>query len=141
MANTKFDKLLGLLEPLETDSVGEWIIDKEHKGTEDDPIYFPYPMYTEMVNELIEAVYEFEHENPEYELTKYGELLKERGLEWGQQSMDNADVSNMDTQCIMALLMGMVRGERFCDGAIMGMIKSGAVKKWLLRLQELKEMQ
>lgn len=141
MTNIKFDKLIGLLEPLETDSVGEWIIDKEHKGTEDDPIYFPYPMYTEMVNELIEAVYEFEHENPEYELTKYGELLKERGLEWGQQSMENADVSNMDTQCIMALLMGMVRGERFCDGAIMGMIKSGAVKKWLLRLQELKEMQ
>lgn len=141
MANTKFDKLIGLLEPLENNSVGEWIIDKEYKGTEDDPIHFPYPMYTEMINELIEAVYEFEHENPEYELTKYGELLKERGLEWGQQSMENADVSNMDTQGIMELLMGMVRGERFCDGAIMGMIKSGAVKKWLLRLQELKEMQ
>lgn len=55
--------------------------------------------------------------------------------------MENADVSNMDAQGIMALLMGMVRGERFCDGAIMGMIKSGAAKKWLLRLQELKEMQ
>ena len=141
MANTKFDKLIGLLEPLESDSVGEWIIDKEHKGTEDDPEHFPYPMYTEVVNEQIEVVYEFEHENPEYELTKYGELLKERGLEWGQRSMENADVSNMDAQGIMALLMGMVRGERFCDGAIMGMIKSGAVKKWLLRLQELKEMQ
>ena len=71
MGNTKFDKILGLLEPLETDSVGEWIIDKEHKGTEDDPIHFPYPKYTEVVNELIDAVYEFEHENPEYELTKY----------------------------------------------------------------------
>lgn len=141
MANTKFDKLLGLLEPLETDSIGEWIIDKEHKRTEDDPIHFPYPKYTEVVNELIDAVYEFEHENPEYELRKYGELLKERGLEWGQQSMENADVSNMDAQGIMALFMGMVRGERFCDGAIIGMIKSGAVKKWLIRLQEFKEMQ
>ena len=97
--------------------------------------------YTEVVNELIDAVYKFEDENPEYELTKYGELLKERGLEWGQRSMENADVSNMDAQGIMALLMGMVRAERFCDGAIMGMIKSGAVKKWLMRLQELKEMQ
>lgn len=55
--------------------------------------------------------------------------------------MENADIFNMDAQDIMALLMGMVRGERFCDGAIMGMIKSGAAKKWLLRLQELKEMQ
>lgn len=141
MINIKFDKLIGLLEPLETDSVGEWIIDKEHKGTEDDPIQFPYPKYTEVVNELIDAVYKFEDENPEYELTKYGELLKGRGLEWGQRSMENADVSNMDAQGIMALLMGMVRAERFCDGAIMGMIKSGAVKKWLMRLQELKEMQ
>lgn len=141
MADTKFDKLIGLLEPLENDGVGEWIIDKEHKGTEDDPIHMPYPMYTEVVNELIEAVYKFEHENPEYELTKYGELLKERGLEWGQRSMENADVSNMDAQGIMALLMGMVRGERFCDGAIIGMIKSGAVKKWLMRLKELKEIQ
>ena len=137
MTNIKFDKLIGLLEPLETDSVGEWIIDKGHKGTEDDPIHFPYPIY----NELIDAVYKFEDENPEYELTKYGELLKGRGLEWGQRSMENADVSNMDAQGIMALLMGMVRAERFCDGAIMGMIKSGAVKKWLMRLQELKEMQ
>lgn len=111
------------------------------KGTEDDPIHFPYPKYTEVVNELIDAVYKFEDENPEYELTKYGELLKGRGLEWGQRSMENADVSNMDAQGIMALLMGMVRAERFCDGAIMGMIKSGAVKKWLMRLQELKEMQ
>ena len=113
MTNIKFDKLIGLLEPLETDSVGEWIIDKEHKGTEDDPIHFPYPKYTEVVNELIDAVYKFEDENPEYELTKYGELLKGRGLEWGQRSMENADVSNMDAQGIMALLMGMVRAERF----------------------------
>lgn len=86
-------------------------------------------------------MYEFEHENPEYELKKYGELLKGRDLEWGQRSMENADVSNMDAQGIMALLMGMVRSERFCDGAIMGMIKSGAVKKWIMRLRELKEMQ
>lgn len=129
MADTKFDKLINLLGLLEKDSIGEWIIDKEHKGTEDNLIHMPYPRYTEVVGELIAAVYEFEHENPEYELTHYGELLKERGIEWSFRSMENADISNMDAQGIMALLMGMVRGERFCDGAIMGMIKSGAVKK------------
>lgn len=45
MANTKFDKLIGLLEPLENNSVGEWIIDKEHKGTEDDPKHFPWDKF------------------------------------------------------------------------------------------------
>lgn len=53
----------------------------------------------------------------------------------------NVDVSNMDAQGVMALFMGMVRGERFCDGTIMKMIKSGVVKKWLLRLKEIKEIQ
>ena len=43
MTNIKFDKLIGLLEPLETDSVGEWIIDKEHKGTEDDSYTLSIP--------------------------------------------------------------------------------------------------
>lgn len=72
------------------------------------------------------------------DLRKYGELLKERGLEWGQQSIENADVSNMDAQGIMALFMGMVRGERFCDGAIIGMIKSGAVKNGLSACRNLR---
>lgn len=45
MGNTKFDKILGLLELLETDSVGEWIIDKENKGTEDDPKHFPWDKF------------------------------------------------------------------------------------------------
>ena len=30
MVDTKFDKFIGLLELLETNSVGEWIIDKGH---------------------------------------------------------------------------------------------------------------
>ena len=141
MHDTKFDRLIDLLEPLEKDSIGEWIIDKEHEGTEDDPIHMPYLIYTEVVEELIDAVYRFEDENPEYELTRYGEFLKERNIEWNSYSMKNADVSNMDVQGTMALLMGMVRAERFCDGAIMDMIKSGAVGKWLMRLKELKGMQ
>lgn len=141
MIDKKFDKLISLLEPLEKDGIGEWIIDKEHKGTKDDPKYIPYLMFTETVEELINAVYEFDNENPEFELKKYQELLKERNIEWGQRSMENTDVSNMDAQGVMALFMGMVRGERFRDGTIMRMIKSGTVKKWLLRLKEIKEMQ
>lgn len=75
--------------------------------------------------------------NPEYELTNYGELLKERDLEWGSSSLENADVSSMDAQGIMAMLMGIVRGERFCDGAVFSACKSGAIVRWLERLKEI----
>lgn len=42
----------------------------------------------------------------EYELTKYRELLKGRGLEWGQRSMENADVSNMDAARYQGITYG-----------------------------------
>ena len=41
--NSRFDRLINLIEPLEKDNFGEWIVDKEHKGTMDDPIHFPFP--------------------------------------------------------------------------------------------------
>lgn len=50
-------------------------------------------------------------------------------------------VSNIDAKGIMALFMVNVRSERFCAGTIMEMIKSGAVKQWLLCLRELSQMQ
>lgn len=43
-----------------------------------------------MVDELIRQVYSFSENNPDYELTKYGEFLKERGLEWGSESLEYA---------------------------------------------------
>jgi hypothetical protein len=51
--------------------------------------------------------------------------------------MSDADVSKLDAQCIMALIMGAVRAERFCDGALLGFFKDGSIQKWLERLKEL----
>lgn len=51
--------------------------------------------------------------------------------------MKEANVSNMDAQGILDLFMGMVRAERFCDGIILSMLKSGTVIKWLERLKEI----
>ena len=79
----KFDGLIELIEPLKKDEYRRWIVDTEHKGTEDDSIHFPYPCYTAVVDELISQVYAFSEGNPDYELTNYGKLLEERGLEWG----------------------------------------------------------
>jgi hypothetical protein len=104
---------------------------------EDDPIQFSYPIYTEVVDKLIDAIYEIESKYPEYGLRRYGEILEEHGIKWGQREMESVDVSDMDLQGVLALLMGMVRAERFCDGAIMGMLRSGAVLRWLQRIEKI----
>lgn len=134
---SRFDKLIGLIEPLNSDTYGEIIIDREHKGTLDDPIHFPFPVYTETINKLIDAVYEVEREYPEYGLNRYGEILNKHGIEWGDRSMKDADVTEMDIQGVLALLMGMVRSERFCDGSILDFMESGVVFKWLERIKEI----
>lgn len=67
----------------------------------------------------------------------YEEYLKENGLEWGTDSMKDADVSSLNAQCVLALLMSAVRAERFCDGALLDFFKSGYILKWLERLQNI----
>ena len=71
------------------------------------------------------------------ELHNYGAILEANGIEWGTRSMEAANVSNMDAQVVLALLLGAIRAERFCDGALLGFLESGAILRWLKRLQEI----
>ena len=93
--------------------------------------------YSEMVHRFIDDVYAFSDNNKDFELTRYGEILERNGLEWGTKSMSEADVSSLDARCVMALIMGAVRAERFCDGALLSFFKGGSIRRWLVRLHEL----
>ena len=133
----KFENLIKYLPLLEDDNFGTWIIDRENDGSPEHPIQMPFVNYSEMVHNFIKDVYDFEEKNKDFELTRYGEILEKNGLEWGSKSMSEADVSSLDGQCIMALIMGAVRAERFCDGALLGFFKDGSIKKWLERLKKI----
>lgn len=78
-------------------------------------------------------------ENPELHLTRYGEILEECGLEWSTQSMSGAIVEDLDAKVVCALIVGAVRAERFCDGALLNFFKNGSMMRWLCRLQEINE--
>ncbi len=136
----KYDSLTKYLPLLEDDNFGTWIIDRENDGTPEHPIHMPFVNYSEMVHRFIRDVYDFNEKNKDFALNRYGEILERNGLEWGSQSMSEADVSVLDGQCVMALIMGVVRAERFCDGALLASFKDGSIKKWLERLKELDGM-
>ena len=65
------------------DSIGKWVVDKENNGTPEHPIQMPFVDYSEMVHNFINDVYTFEESNKDMELTRYGDILKDNGLEWG----------------------------------------------------------
>ena len=134
---SKFENLTKYLAMLDDDNVGTWITDKENDGSPEHPIQMPFVNYSDMVHHFLDDVYEYVETCKDLGLNKYGEILERNGLEWGAKSMSEADVSKLDAQCVMALIVGAVRAERFCDGALLGFFKDGSIQKWLTRLKEI----
>ena len=133
-----FESLTKHLPTVENaEGFGNWVVDRESKGTMNDPIKMPYVNYGTTVADVEQAIYDFVDEHPEFELTHYRDILERNGLEWGSQAMSGADVSELDGQAVMALLLGAVRAERFCDGALLGFFGDGSMRRWLLRLKEI----
>lgn len=131
-----FESLTKHLPAIENaEGFGNWVVDRESKGTMDDPITMPYVNYGTTVADVEQAIYDFVDRHPEYELTHYRDILERNGLEWGSQAMSGADVSELGGQAVMALLLGAVRAERFCDGALLGFFEDGSMRRWLLRLK------
>lgn len=120
-----------------TTSLGEWIIDTENDGTPEHPIQFPFVNYSGLVRDFEQEFYQFSEAHSEYELTRYGEILEKNGLKWGDEEMHSADLQSLDDQGILALIMGAIRAERFCDGALLGFLKDGSLTAWLKRLKDI----
>ena len=129
----QFSELTKYIPMIEQNEIGHWQIDRENDGTQEHPIQFPFVSYSEMVNQFVHDVYALVDQHPEWELNHYGQILEENGLRWDSKSMSGAIVEDLDARCICALLVGVVRAERFCDGALMSFFKDGSMKRWLQR--------
>ena len=135
----QFEKLTQYISQSDNDEIGRWQIDRENDGTLEHPIQFPFVIYSEMINNFVHDVYALIDQYPEWELNHYGQILEDNGLQWGKDSMSGALVENLDARCICALLVGAVRAERFCDGALMSFFKNGSITRWLKRLNAIDE--
>ncbi|OIJ09335.1 hypothetical protein BKP35_16830 [Anaerobacillus arseniciselenatis] len=118
-----------------TESFGERFIDYENDGTIGHPIQIPFVNFDELVNIFVEEFYNFSDNHPEYKLVTYVSILEDNRLQWDDMVMRSAEVESLDAQCILAMIMGAIRAERFCDGALLSFFKDGFISKWLKRLK------
>jgi hypothetical protein len=133
-----YESLTELIPELDsTDKYGEWVIDREHKGTADDPIQFPYVSFGKVMWEYDRRVYAFVEGHSELGFTDYQAILGASGIDWSLDSMDGADVSKLDGRTVFALLLAALRADRFCEGALLHFFESGATRRWLTRLKEI----
>ena len=133
----KFEPLTDFIPQMKPNTYGRWIIDKENDGSKEHPFQMPFVLYSAAIHKFIDTLYEFGDSHPEYEYTKYYNTLDSYGLKWEQTSMEEADVDNMAAKGVIALLTGAVRAERFCDGALLGMLEKGCILRWLKRLEQI----
>lgn len=128
----KYDILFKYIDLFSNDTFGEWFFDRENDGSIAHPIQMPYVMYTQAVDDFVSDVHLCWEKSG---LKDYIHILNSHGIEWGSKSMSNADINNLPSEAILALLLGAARAERFCDGALLDFLKSGSVQKWLHELK------
>ncbi len=116
-------------------SCGEEGVDNENDGTSEHPIHASYVYYSELVLLFIQEFYEFSYSHPEYELTNYDAILEKNGLKWEGEQICGANTEKIEAQGILALIMGAIRADHFCEGAFYAFFKDGFILKWLKRLK------
>ena len=132
---SKYELLTKHIPTFESNDFGEWFVDKENDGSMEHPIQFPYVIYSDKINDFEADVYKFIDAHPEMELTQYGKIIEDNGIDMGE--VKQADVSNLDAVCVCAMIVANIRAERFCDGAILSSCEDGTFKRWLARLKEI----
>lgn len=71
------------------------------------------------------TVFKIEEKHPENDLKNYNEILEKNGLEWSEDSLINADASDKDVQCLLAMILSIIRADRFNEGVLMDFLDVG----------------
>ena len=132
-----YEALTKYLNVIPSDEIGTWIIDTKSKGTADDPKRMPFVHYSEMAMAFIQDVHSFFDTYDGFELMKYREVLEANNIVLKDDLFTDEYVSTLDGKLVVALIVSVVRGERFCDGLLHAYFKNGTIEKWLKRLAEL----
>lgn len=132
-----YENLTKYLLEFPGDEKGMWIINKENDGTPEHPVQMSYVNYSKLARSFTADVYSFVVAHEEMELNRYSDILEANGIKWRRDSMSAVSVENLDAKCVLALILGAVRAERFCDGALLRFFENGSIARWIERLKEL----
>lgn len=128
-----YEELTAYITKFKNKSYGKWFVNNEEDS--DVAVQLPFVGYERIVMDFVDKTNEFVDAHKEMELRCYHDLLAESGIPWSTESMESADVSSLDGRTVMALIVGAIRADRFCEGALLGFFNNGCIIKWLERLE------
>lgn len=115
----QFERLTNYIPKLEGDHFGKWVVDKENDGSSERPIHMPYVDYSAIIYSFVHDFYNIEKENSDLKLNYYQDILNENNIDWSSESMVKANVSELNAQAVLALIMGVIRADRFSEGTLL----------------------
>lgn len=132
-----YESLTKYLDEFTGTEFGTWIFDNKNDGTPEHPAQMPFVHYSSVIMHFIEDVHSFVYEYEEIGLYNYKKVLEENGIKWCMESMAKTEVDNLDAKCVIALIFGVIRAERFSEGILLVFLKNGSIIRWLERLKTL----
>ena len=118
---------------------GSRITDARGDGTSGNPKALPCMSHHPAATEFVEEFYRFSATHPEFSLEEYRSILETHGVEWGFDEMRDTDVHTLDSRCVLAMIMAVIRVDRFCEGVLVSAFEEGMIARWLERLREIDE--
>lgn len=105
---SQYEALTKYIPLFEQDKLGEWVGDSiNNKGK----IQMPYVQHSMIVILFIDDVYRFISEHEALNLIQYREILEKNNINYNRQSMINADISMLNGQALIALILGIIRAD------------------------------
>lgn len=129
----RFEKLTKYINEIKTDEIGEWI----HNNNKKSNSISAYVKYTPLVNSFVDEVYEFVDQNKGYDLYDYNKILQDYKMESMLMLCEKEDIALLNEKCIMAMIVAVVRSERFSEGSLLSFLKKGQALTLLNRLKEI----
>ena len=123
----KYERLTKYIDEfVRENSFGEWIFDRRDKGTDDEPLHFPYLKYEKFILDFIDDFYK-----GNYEIKNY----LDEGNKICKSINSGRCISDLSEEELLIYLTWIIRGDRFCDGLLFGCCKDGTVREILKGLK------
>lgn len=129
-----YESLTCFIEKLKTDKYGEWYgFDKKKEGV----LTLPFVVHSVIVHKFIDAVYAFVDAHEEWNLKSYHKIIEKRCADFQVNNLKEIRVSELDGKTVVAGILSIIRGDRFCEGMLLSACEDGIMIGLLKRLKEI----
>lgn len=130
----KYESITKYIPLIENGNFGDWA---PLKVDSDDVTQMPYVDYSDLIMDFLQDFYAYMTASAPFLRDYQAILAKYLGAGWNIDRLPNVDVTSANEELTLALIMTVLRADRFAEGTLLHFLKNGRILAWLKHLQEL----